>query len=202
MTPIAAPARSVRPAPRSAPTRTRDVGPAPAGAYATRGSALLAPERGTPATRPARRTDHLHVVGPRERARRRLTPAVGVVLTIGLFAVLLALAVAHTVLVQGQMRLDDIDARLATEQARYQDLRKTVAELESPVRVVAAAHDQGMVSPADLVYLQPTSPDQATAPTNGSTDAGAVAGPGGSGPARDTSGSWSTMKPLLEGAGP
>ena len=72
---------------------------------------------------------------------------------------LLAVAIAQTVLVQGQVRLDELDAQLTTEQARYQELRKDVAELESPVRVVDAAHQQGMVTPDDLVYLQPAAPD-------------------------------------------
>jgi Tfp pilus assembly protein PilX len=125
-----------------------------------------------------------------------------VALTGLLFLTLLALAVAHTVLVQGQMRLDEIDAQLATEQARYQELRTTVAELESPVRVVTAAEDLGMVSPAGLVYLQPSSPDPTTTPADGTTDAGAVAGSGGAGLARDASGAWSTIKPLLESAAP
>ena len=150
----------------------------------------------------ARPSGHLRVVGPRERSTRRLTPAAGVALTAALFAVLLALAVSHTVLAQGQLRLDALDSRLAAEQARYAELRTEVAEMESPGRIVTAAAELGMVSPAGLVYLQPTSPDPTTAPADGSTEAGAVAGSGPEGPARDVDGAWSTIKPLLDGVTP
>ena len=58
------------------------------------------------------------------------------------------------------------------------------------------------VSPADLVYLQPTAPDPATTPADGTSDAGSVAGLGDEAVARDTDGAWSTIKPLLESAAP
>lgn len=169
-------------------------------------SSVVAPvrpvRRPVPRPRPTETPRHLRVVGPRERSARRLSPATGVALTAILFLTLFALAVAHTVLVQGQMRLDRIDAQLAAEQARYQELRTTVAEMESPGRIVSAAEDLGMVSPAGLVYLQPSSPDPTTTPADGTTDAGAVAGPGGAGLARESEGGWSTIKPLLESAAP
>ena len=61
-----------------------------------------------------------------------------------------------------------LDAQLTEEQARYQELRKDVAELESPVRIVDAAHQQGMVTPDNLIYLQPPAPDpSAVGPTTG-----------------------------------
>ena len=94
-----------------------------------------------------------------------------VLLTAALFATLLAVAVAHTVLVEGQVRLDELDAQLVEEQARYQELRTEVAELESPARIVQAAHDMGMVTPDDLQYLQPPAPDASTVgPTTGDDD--------------------------------
>ncbi|MFL6204500.1 MAG: hypothetical protein ACJ739_04045 [Acidimicrobiales bacterium] len=147
--------------------------PAPRPAFATRGAAALAPDhlpstRPAPRPRPAERPDHLRVVAPSERARRHLTPGMAVVLTAAMFATLLALAVAHTVLVEGQVRLDHLDSQLVEEQARYQEMRTDVAELESPARIVQAAHDMGMVSPADLKYLQPPAPDVSTVgPTTG-----------------------------------
>ena len=169
-------------------------------------TSVLAPtrpvRRPVPQPRPKETARHLRVVGPRERSPRRIDAATGAALTVLLFLTLFALAVAHTVLVQGQMRLDRIDAQLTTEQARYQELRTAVAELESPGRIVSAAEDLGMVSPAGLVYLQPSSPDPTTTPADGSTDAGAVAGSGGAGLARDAEGSWSTIKPLLGSAAP
>lgn len=152
--------------------------------------------RPEPRIRPEARPGHLRVVRPGERSRRRLTPATGVALTALLFVTLFALAIAHTMLVQGQMRLDQLDGELATEQARYQELRTEVAAVESPARVVAAAERLGMVSPEDLVYLQPRTPDPSTTPADGSADAGAVAGQGAE-LARPADGGWSSMKPLL-----
>ncbi len=146
---------------------------------------------------PPDRPSHLRVVAPAERVRRRLTPAAGVALTAFVFAVLLAVAVAHTLLVSGQVRLDDLDAQLGAEQARYQELRKDVAELEAPTRIVGAAHDLGMVTPADLLYLQPPAADRSTVgPTTGDDDE----------PAADpTVGvpdqTWSAMKSLLGASG-
>ena len=99
------------------------------------------------------------------------------------------LAGAHSLLVQGQIRLDDLDAQLTTEQARYQQLRKDVAEKESPERIVAAAHERGMVTPEDLVYLQPPASDA----DPGDADVELT---------RQASGSWTTVKPLLEAPAP
>ena len=169
-------------------------------------SSVVAPvrpdRRPVPQPRRAVAPRHLRVVDPQERARRRLTPATGVALAALLFVTLLAVAIAHTVLVHGQVRLDQIDAELTAEQARYRELRTAVAEMESPGRVVTAAESLGMVSPAGLVYLQPSTPDPTTSPADGSTDAGAVAGSGGAGLARDSTSAWSTIKPLLDSAAP
>ncbi|MEX2294242.1 MAG: hypothetical protein WD691_10690 [Acidimicrobiales bacterium] len=99
---------------------------------------------------------------------------------------LFAIAIAQTVLVQGQIRLDALDKQLAVEQARYRVLRNEVAGMESPARVVAAAQALGMVAPDDLVYLQPGVIEH---PASGSATDDTVAPPGTD---------WSAMKPLLE----
>jgi cell division protein FtsL len=181
-----------------APTR-----PETTRAYGSRGAAALAPaplRRPAPSAAPEDGRRHLRVVAPAERVRRRLTPALGVLLTAGLFALLFAVAIAHTVLVQGQIRLDAIDANLATEQARYQELRMEVAEMESPARVVDAAQQLGMVTPDDLVYLQPEADDVV------GDDAGRAVVPGAAGAlgddengaeATDAADGWPQMKPLL-----
>ncbi|MGQ0830148.1 MAG: hypothetical protein ACT4OV_00545 [Microthrixaceae bacterium] len=170
---------------------------APPRAYPTRGAAALVttPQRRAEPLQvpvPPKRTSrpgHLRVVRPTDRVRRRLTPAAGVVLTGVLFATLLAIAIAHALLVQGQVRLDGLDTQLTAEQARYQELRTQVAEMESPARVVAAAQALGMVAPDDLVYLQP---EATLAPATASPD---VRNP-------DTGSDWSAMKPLLEAPAP
>jgi cell division protein FtsL len=168
-------------------------------------SATTAPQRASqlpsraPRPRPAERPNHLRVVAPSDRARRRLTPGMAVLLTAALFVTLLAVAVSHTVLVQGQVRLDDLDAQLVEEQARYQQLRTQVAELESPTRIVQAANEMGMVTPDDLQYLQPPAPDVSTVgPTTGD-DNEPVADPTvGGAPDR----TWADVKPLLEAPAP
>jgi cell division protein FtsL len=188
-------------APERRPTRRR-VDPDARDTYVSRGAAAVAvapaPSPG-PRPRPEARPDHLRVVAPSERARRGLTPARAVLLTALLFATLFAVAVAHTMLVQGQVKLDRIDAELAVEQARYQQLRKDVAELESPARIVEAAHQQGMVTPDDLVYLQPAAPDpSAVGPTTGDDhEPGADPTVG-----VDPDSTWPMMKPLLEAPAP
>jgi hypothetical protein len=122
---------------------------------------------------------------------RRLTPLAGVVLTGLVFVVLAALAGAHTLIAQGQIRLDHLDRKVQDEQARYQQLRMDVAEAESPDRIVAAAEAQGMVSPDDLVYLQPPTDEgvRYSAATGDDADSGSD---------DETASSWSTVKPLLE----
>lgn len=140
---------------------------------------------------PAERTKHLRVVRPDERAMRRLTPKVGVILTALLFATLFAVAGAHTLIAQGQIRMDGLDEQVRTEQARYQQLRKDVAQGESPERVVAAAEAQGMVAPSDLVYLQPGAATTFVGDAEASTST-----------ARPADGSWGTVKPLLEAPTP
>lgn len=150
-----------------------------------------------PAPRPDDRSKHLRVVRPDERPRRHLSPKTGVVLTALLFLTLFAIAGAHSLLVQGQIRLDDLDTQLTSEQARYQELRKDVAAMESPERIVSAALELGMVIPQDLVYLQPVEADvtdgASTVPTDGAERTGS---------ADRTQSSWSTVKPMLESPAP
>jgi cell division protein FtsL len=188
----------------AAPTRRETR--APRHTYATSGAAAMAvaPAAQThpapaPRPRPAERPNHLRVVAPSERVRRRLTPGMAVLLTAALFATLLAVAVAHTVLVEGQVRLDQLDRQLVDEQARYQELRTEVAQLESPERIVQSANEMGMVTPDDLQYLQPPAPDASTVgPTTGDDDEPAADPTVGAEPDRP----WADVKPLLEAPAP
>jgi cell division protein FtsL len=179
--------------PRPAPPARRT--PAAHRAAVARG-AQAAHAVAVPQRRPARQLEpaprpHLRVVQPGERTMRRLTPLGGIVLTALVFLVLAGLAGAHTLIAQGQMRLDSLDDKVQTEQARYQALRKQVAEAESPDRIVEAAEAQGMVSPDDLVYLQPPT-DEGQRDPGTADDADRGSG------ADETASSWSTVKPLLE----
>ena len=123
-----------------------------------------------------------------------------VLLTAAIFVTLLAVAMAQTVLVQGQVRLDQLDAQLADEQARYQELRKDVAELESPGRIVDAAHQQGMVDarrsrlPAAAAAGRLRGRDRRRVTRPRSADDPTV----GADPDR----AWSEVKPMLEAPAP
>jgi cell division protein FtsL len=121
-------------------------------------------EPGTPGPpgrrgQPGQRDDrHLRVVPPRRPAglALRLSPRAGVVLTVLLFAALFAVAVTHALLIEGQAKVDELDQNVAAEQARYEELRREVAELESPQRILSEATDDlGMVPAGDPVWLTP-----------------------------------------------
>jgi cell division protein FtsL len=170
--------------------------------YLTRGAAAVAVEAqplATPHRGPAERPNHLRVVAPAERVRRRLTPGMAVLLSAAIFVTLLAVAMAQTVLVQGQVRLDGLDAQLTEEQARYQELRRDVAELESPERIVGAAHQQGMVTPDNLIYLLPPPADASAPPTTPGDDA---APPDDATVGATPDRAWSEVKPMLEAPAP
>jgi cell division protein FtsL len=118
-----------------------------------------------PSARPARERDrrdrHLRVVPPNRRARPalRLSPRAGVLLTILLFVALFGVAVSHALLIEGQARVDDLDQQVAAEQARYEELRREVAELEAPQRILGEATGKlGMVPAGDRVWLSPDEP--------------------------------------------
>jgi cell division protein FtsL len=112
-----------------------------------------------PAAAPAPRHErpHLRVVDapkPRRQLRTGPTFALGALLA---FAIALAVVACQVVLVQGQQRLDRLDADIATATDRYQQLRLEVARLESPARIVdAATNTLGMVPPPEVTYLTPT----------------------------------------------
>lgn len=106
----------------------------------------------------------LRVVEERTSARPAATMLAALGLSI-LFIVLFGLAVFHTVLISAQSRLDRLDQRIAAEEARRDELRLEVAELESPVRIVETARDElGMVTPPEVVWLTPDGPRTVPAP--------------------------------------
>jgi hypothetical protein len=122
--------------------------------------ARVAPLPGPPRDRD-RRDRHLRVVPPNRRARPalRLSPRAGVALTVLLFAALFGVAVSHALLIEGQAKVDDLDQQVAAEQARYEELRRDVAELEAPQRILGEATGElGMVPAGDPVWLSPDEP--------------------------------------------
>jgi cell division protein FtsL len=126
-----------------------------------------------------------------EEAQRRATVrllATVIVSVAGLCV--FGVVVAHVVLTQNQFRLDGLQQRSARQQAEYDRLRLNVAELESPGRIVAAASERlGMVTPAAITYLTPTTGDAGTSGSPAATATGQAA------PAQGTNGQ-ATSGPL------
>ncbi|MBO0691900.1 MAG: hypothetical protein J2P58_03290 [Acidimicrobiaceae bacterium] len=109
-------------------------------------------ERSTPGG-----TGHLRVVEPRPRrrpsARVLFLAASGVVI-----AVAFGLVYLHVVMAERQFRLDDLNTRVANEQAQYQQLRLQVAQLSSPQQIISTAEGKlGMRQPSSVIYLSPKS---------------------------------------------
>ena len=135
----------------------------------------------------------------RHTPRRHLVVPAGIAVAAG---VLMALVALHVLIAENQFRLDNLAQRAAAQQATYERLRLSVAELESPSRIVSAAEGKlGMQQPGTVTYLPATStPTGSTmggpsASANfGDTDAGSSA----SAPSGDAD--WPSIKPFLSGS--
>jgi cell division protein FtsB len=104
----------------------------------------------------------LRVVAPVRR--RRPGWQVGTLAGALLFVALFAIAGAHTLIVQQQRHIDDVNGRIAEAEERAELLRTELAELESPERIVREAKETlGMIEAPAQVYLQPRPDDDARA---------------------------------------
>jgi len=125
-------------------------------------------------------------VGRTEPTRRR---GAGLVAGALLFAVVLGGNVSvHASTTQGQFDLERLRASARQREAKYQQLRLEVAELQAPGRIVAEARRLGMVEPAKVTYLTPTV-------STSSADGGSRSG--GDLPAAEAAQSWGQVKPHL-----
>jgi len=137
------------------------------------------------------------VVEPKRRgrpsARFLFLAASGVVL-----AVAFGLVYLHVVMAQRQFRLDDLNTRVAQEQAQYQQLRLQVAQLSSPQQIISTAEGKlGMRQPDSVSYLSPrTGAVSAGAPRLGT---GRQAGAGVV-PAPQGDANWPAIKADLAGS--
>jgi hypothetical protein len=93
------------------------------------------------------------------------------------FGSMFGIAAFHSVLVQSQLRLDQLDQRIAAEQQRQGELRLQVAQLGAPQRVIVAAGDLGMVAPDDRLYLAAVVPGSVVPPPPTTKAARAAAKP-------------------------
>lgn len=171
---------------------------------------------GAPAAAPAEKTDqptadrrHLRVVEAPELtpAQRRRRARAIIMLGGGLLvAVGFALVYLHVLLAQRQFKLDSLNSQVQSQQATYQNLRLTVAQLESPQHIIATAEGQyGMTQPAKVTYLSPSVSIPTTAPSGSGTSATGASGRGTTGrpsspqaPAGDAD--WPLIKSQLAGS--
>lgn len=152
---------------------------------------------------PQRERPHLELVAPAPRLRlsRRF---VIMFLGTGLAALLMALVALHVLIAQEQFRIDGLQARAATEQATYEKLRLSIAQLESPARIVYLAEGKlGMRQPGSVTYLPPLS--GARSQPRGSLGKGtrgapsAISSTAGVRPAPAGDANWPAIKPYLSG---
>ncbi len=118
---------------------------------------------GTPASIPERRSPDLKVA-PLPAGARRSIGGIGTLVALGLFAVCLALAALHAVLVENQASLDDL---LRQNEQRYEQIDKLQAEiayLDSPEGLAEQARSAGLVPSAEIAVLTPVGPDQLPPP--------------------------------------
>ena len=122
-----------------------------------------APRRGPqPAPARARRPDLRVVAAPRRRPR---TPAILAVTVVLVFGSLLASAVFHSILVSGQVHLDEVNTSISTEQTDLARAKLALAEAQSPERIASAAAALGMVPAPEQHWLSPTT--TTTVPVDG-----------------------------------
>ena len=91
-------------------------------------------------------------------AARRSIGDIGTLLALGLFAVCLALAALHAVLVGNQASLDDLIERNQQRQERVDQLHAEIAYLDSPEGLAEQARSAGLVPAAALVVINPIGP--------------------------------------------
>lgn len=121
------------------------------------------PTRPTPLPRP-----DLRVVGaPVRRARPGLILGVSMVVV---FVTLLASAVAHSLLVGGQVHLDDVARQVTVEREALQQDQLRLATAQSPERIAREATAIGMVPAGEQQWIS----------------SGSTAGPVATGDATDT----------------
>ena len=113
---------------------------------------------GTPAARPERKSRDLKVAEASKVHGRRSISDVGTLLALGMFAVCLALAALHAVLVENQASLDDLIEHNQQRRERIDQLKAEIAYLDSPEGLADHARAVGLVPAAELVVLTPVAP--------------------------------------------
>jgi cell division protein FtsL len=128
--------------------------------FETVGATALAPakrEARKSSTRPVKtesKAANLRVARPQRRVARRTIarPASAVFAILLLVAGAVSAIVMHADLAKSQLVLDKVRVAVGTEERTNQRLRVEIAELESPVRIITAANQIGLVSAERVDY--------------------------------------------------
>ena len=150
--------------------------PPPASATATARRANAAPQ-----PRPSTRRPPLRVFEPEPRRAVRRGPSrrahvwLSVALVVGS---LLVVVVGDALVAQGQVRLSDVQRRIAVAEAVQKSMQSDVAQLAAPDRVVAQGIALGLTAPSQVIDLPQVPlgvplPAPQTAPATGARAAAA-----------------------------
>lgn len=132
-----------------------------------------------PAARPSRQPD-LRVVEPRPRRRRR-RHGTGILCAILLVGSLMAVVIGHSILAERQITLTKLQSALAAAQATERSRELSVAQLETPSRIVARAERQDHMVPVTQVRQLPSVPLGHPEQTPSVTGSGATSPPAAGG---------------------
>lgn len=99
--------------------------------------------------RPARRAGTSRAA---DSPRRRLQPFV--VFSLAVVAAFFAVIFIRVSLDSTAFQLDELETRIAAEEARHWELRLEIARLQAPDRIQAAATSMGMVFPEERSVLE------------------------------------------------
>lgn len=155
-----------------------------------------------PAEREARQLRLVRQQARRRAGRRRLFVSGGITLAA---AVCMALVALHVLIAENQFTLDRLQQQTSAQQATYEKLRLSVAELESPYRIVSVAEGLGLQAPASVTYLPATSGRIAVASSTAGTTSSRGklhsrgAGSGTTVPAPPGDANWPSVKHYLSG---
>jgi cell division protein FtsL len=115
--------------------------------------------------------------------------------------VALGLVYMHVVLAQRQFRLDQLNAEVQKDQATYENLRLQVAELSSPQDIISTAEGKlGMIQPAQVTYLSPSTTVAGSPPPVASSGAARAAARTSSTPAALGNAEWPLVKAQMAGS--
>jgi cell division protein FtsL len=88
------------------------------------------------------------------RTGRRTRVGAWILLTLGLAAAFILLIYSRIALDRSAFVLEEVNRQMEVEEARYWQLRQEAAELQAPERVVARAHELGLVYPESVETIE------------------------------------------------